>query len=234
MTVTNISIQEAFKEYERNKIFRDIILSETFLYIDDEYIYNDPKYIYYKNGKPRLTDYAEEHIEECALLFDQDIEYTVYKTSTRADEDDDIKIKSKKTLSDKNKKWIDLIIQETVRAAESEINFWDKLMEIIKTKNARDFEKITLLNKSTYYKYMDKDKRPKTVELSTIMAIAVGYNLTLYETENLMRLAGLSFIPNNTEHAIYKFLLAFLRGYGTEKCNEILDDYNIEILGSVK
>ena len=235
-TVYTISIPEVLKEYERNKKFRDLILTENFVYINDSYVCNDPRYInFQKNGTLILTDYAKERPEDCSLAFDETTAYTVFKTSKRVGSGDvNVDVEREKTFSKKNEAWLKAAVKEAVRAGSSEKTFWDHLAEIFTrhNTNAEDFESRTLLDKrSTYYKYMNENKRPKKVEVPTIVAIAVGYDLTLHETEGLMRLIGLSFIPANREHSIYKFILT-LRTWDIHERNQVLDIAKVKRLGS--
>ena len=139
----------------------------------------------------------------------------------------------KKTIS--NEIWIKAAVKEAVRVSGSEKTFWEALKEIFERNNtnAKDFEARTLLDKrSTYYRYLNENERPKNIKVPTIVAIAVGYELTPHETEELMKLAGLSFIPNNKDHAVYKFILNFLHGLDVHECNKVLDIAEVERLGS--
>ena len=182
-----------------------------------------------------LTDYAKEHPEDCCLAFDETTAYTVLKTSKRGDSDvDDVQVEREKTFSKKNEAWLKTAIKEAVRVGNSEKTFREALAEIIvrHSTDVYDFESRTLLDKrGTYYKYMNENNKPIKVEVSTIVAIAVGYDLTLHETEGLMRLVGLSFIPTNRDHSIYKFILT-LRGWNIHERNKVLDIAKVKRLGS--
>lgn len=78
---------------------------------------------------------------------------------------------------------------------------------------------------------MNKEGRPNTIGVPTIMAIAVGYDLTLHETEGLMQSIGLSFIPASREHSIYKFILT-LRAWSIYERNNVLVMAGVKRLGS--
>ena len=235
-TIYTISVIEALTEYERNSAFRNTVLSEKFVYANNKYVRNDTLYIEYtEDGKPAPTVYAEEHPEECFLTFDETVTYIVYKTSKRAKSGDkeNVDTERDKTLSSTNEIWVRAAIREAKRVSRTEKTFWEYLREIIANNDSStdDFESRTLLNTQTFYKYMDEKRRPKTIEVPTVVAIAVGYDLTLHETEGLMKSIGLSFVPSDRDHSIYKFILT-LRGWSIHERNKVLDMAGVKRLGS--
>ena len=230
-----IDIKDALDEYLQDGDFRELLQTGSFTYIENCFVLDKPEHISH-NGEnsPSLTNYARLNIEECAFHFEK-ITYRVIPAVKRGDSNDGgakVTIESE-TKFLPNKKWVQSAIKEAERASKSDKTFWEFIEDIFdrNNTNAVDFESRTLLDKTTYSKYMNKNKRPKTVEIPSIVAIAVGYDLTLHETENLMRSFGLGFIPSNREHSVYKFILT-LRGWDIHERNKVLDMAKITRLGS--
>ena len=67
---THIDPIPAFEEYKFNPRFQELIDSGLFCHINGYYVINDEQYIEQQpDGTFGLTEYAAEHIDECALTF---------------------------------------------------------------------------------------------------------------------------------------------------------------------
>lgn len=72
LRMQRIDVQEFFQEFCRNEDLRDILSKGQFRFIDGYFVINNPKYITHTADArqvPILTQYAREHLDECALGF---------------------------------------------------------------------------------------------------------------------------------------------------------------------
>ena len=80
-----------------------------------------------------------------------------------------------------------------------------------------------MLNRIT--KYVCRNDPPQR---STIISIAVGYNLDYQITSKLLESLGLGFILSNPRDYAYQFLLTNCRGLSVDECNDVLELLGIE------
>lgn len=64
-----ISPKEALEEYVRNDAFRKLLDTGRYVYADGHICVNDPAYVVLRNGKLRLTEWANAHVDACCLRF---------------------------------------------------------------------------------------------------------------------------------------------------------------------
>ena len=72
---------------------------------------------------------------------------------------------------------------------------------------------------------VDKKDPPQR---STLISIAIGYNLDYQITSELLKSIGVRFILSNPRDYAYQFLLTNCRGKSVDDCNEILEALGIE------
>lgn len=81
-------------------------------------------------------------------------------------------------------------------------------------------------------KYVNRNDPPQR---STLMSVAIGYNLDYQLTAKLFDSLGIGFILSNSRDYAYQYLLTNCRGKSVDECNEILHSLGIEdkyLLGS--
>ena len=64
-----ISPEESFKLYESNEEYRARLDTGDYVYVDGHVCLNDPTYIIQTPLGPRMTDWANRHVDECCLRF---------------------------------------------------------------------------------------------------------------------------------------------------------------------
>ena len=64
-----INIEDAVKEYIRNKEFRDFLEKGSFVHCENRFVLKHPKYVKYEDGALKLTEYAKSNQEECCIIF---------------------------------------------------------------------------------------------------------------------------------------------------------------------
>ena len=64
-----ISPQEMLETYVRDEAFRTIIDTGRYIYVDGHICINDVRYVDLNGYKPRLTQWANAHVDKCCLRF---------------------------------------------------------------------------------------------------------------------------------------------------------------------
>ena len=97
-----ISPLDSFKLYEQNKEYRAMLDSGSFIYIEGHLCLNDPAYVTQSSLGPCMTDWANLHIDECCLRFEN-----VYEV------DDNYEFHLNRINSDEeyNRHYLDFILQ---------------------------------------------------------------------------------------------------------------------------
>lgn len=62
--------------------------------------------------------------------------------------------------------------------------------------------------------------------------MAVGLELTLYETEEALHLSGLGYDSNDTTDCAYMYILSAFHGCSIDECNTVLDKLKVKALGT--
>ena len=116
-----------------------------------------------------------------------------------------------------------------VRAPEREkyrITFSQMVRQIIEAKNINvmRFQERTLLSKATFYRLQnDKNKQ----SFRSILAFCAGYDLDIYETQQLLGKAGFAF-DGSEAHTAYMTAISQFPGYSIDIRNEFLASLDIE------
>lgn len=86
-----ISPEESFKLYERNEEYRARLDSGDYVYVEGHICLSDPAYIIQTPIGPRMTDWANRHVDECCLRFENvyevDENYEFHLNSINSDEE---------------------------------------------------------------------------------------------------------------------------------------------------
>ena len=86
-----ISPLDAFKLYEQNKEYRARIDSGAYVYVGGHVCLNDPAYVTQTKYGPRMTEWANRHVDDCCLRFENiyvvDENYEFHLNSINSDEE---------------------------------------------------------------------------------------------------------------------------------------------------
>lgn len=108
---------------------------------------------------------------------------------------------------------------------------WEAMFEIIQTRGLSKphFCSLTGLGEEVYRKAQKNiETKPN---LRTIVAFSRGLDLNIQTTEKLLQLAGHAF-DDSDEHQALKFCITGFSGMPIEDCNDFLESYGYEPLGS--
>ena len=100
--------------------------------------------------------------------------------------------------------------------------------EILKGETEGTFSEKTGLSPNMFSRirnYVSKKDKPQR---STLMSIAVAYNLDYQLTARLLESLGVGFTLSDKRDYAYQFLLTNCRGKSVDECNEILEQLGIE------
>lgn len=242
-----VSLEDVFYEYSTNAEFRALLDSGRFKYVDGYVVINDEKYIKLdENGDTTLTDYAWENLNECCLSFGWQ---RIRRASAKKvlpqiifhrdnDEQDISKYDSKQNVSvvelskELQKKRKHFEQNEKIHKLSTvDKNCWTYIYEIITIKGTSKphFCDLTGLGEENYRKAEKGLSNKPTVR--TIVAIGVGLDLDIDTVDNMLKLAGRSFMDNPEDRAL-KFCITGLSGHSIEDCNEFLESLGYEPLGT--
>lgn len=228
-----ITEEQAFVLYLKDDNFQKILDNGRFRFIDGYFVLNDKRYITEDN---HLTKLATNNLEKCTIAFS-------YKTVLHPEQYKGDKLlrnnSSKKavTYNPNTPQNVELQKQfELFEKAESinsdsyiTGNQWiQKRMKALDW-DKDDFMSLTLLNDMSFTRV---NKPSYNFQVPTLVAIGVGLCLTVSEMEEVLQLYGHSFIVSDKTHRAYKFLFSGMYGKSILKCNEFLEKYDIEPLGS--
>lgn len=249
--IYQISTQEAFFIYCSNDMFRTIIDSGRFVYANGYFVINYQKFVEKgDNGKYTLTSYAKDNLQECALRF-------ILRKSSFEEQQlhfNGILLKKnpsgKAAIPDYNATRANEVLLENAKYFEGKRSDFDAenkrlavisnsqycweaiygLLEIDHMLSPLSFESATLLHENYFYKAKKKDPSPP--ELETIVCFCAGMDYSLEIANQLLALAGHTFIDKNSTHRAYKYLLTSFRGQPIEYRNAFLVSLQIPPLGT--
>lgn len=249
--IYQIGIQEAFFIYCSNDKFRRTIDSGRFAYANGYFVINHQKFVERDNDdKYILTSYAKNNLQECALHFilrkssfeEQQLHFSGVllkrNPSGKAAVPDYNATRANEVLLDNAKyfeeKRSDYDAENKRLAVISNSQYcWEAiygLLEIDHMLSPLSFESATLLHENYFYKAKKKDPSPP--ELETIVCFCAGLDYSLEIANQLLALAGHSFIDKSSTHRAYKYLLTSFRGQPIEYRNAFLVSLQIPPLGT--
>ena len=242
----SVNEEDAFFAYSTSSTLRDLLDSGLFTYVQNYFVINDPSFVSQdNNGRLRLTAYALEHLDACALSFSwveaSKAEHSSLpvvlmhranasqKVSAFAPKDNQAIIALSEQLQ---KKRTEFEQQNSAhRLATPQMTGWELMGAIIKQRNMSipHFCSLTGLDEVVYRRATKgATTRPS---LDTIMAFACGLDLDLKTTEKIMQLSSHAFDESDL-HRAYMFCITGFSGRPLDERNEFLESYGFEPLGS--
>lgn len=107
-------------------------------------------------------------------------------------------------------------------------SFREIINEILEGETQSTFVMKTELSPNMFSRIRTQIDKENPPQRSTIMSVAVGYNLDYQLTSALLDSIGLAFILSNPRDYAYQFLLTNCRGKSINECNEILEALGVE------
>ena len=100
--------------------------------------------------------------------------------------------------------------------------------EILDGETEGTFVRKTGLSPNMFSRIRTQVDKKDPPQRSTLISIAIGYNLDYQITSELLKSIGVRFILSNPRDYAYQFLLTNCRGKSVDDCNEILEALGIE------
>ena len=235
----HISIRDGFFLYCTNTIFRNLLDTGKFIYVDARYVLDDPKYVEcLSGGGIAFTEYGRMHTDECCLRFD--LEINTNRTSVAAYQEslmfkditldytripgfntDNHNMKFFESSPELKRFYVELAEEISVDF-ETQQNFAKVAWNHIRRNklNKETFQQKTLLSGKMYDR-IKNDNVPKP-SLETAMALAIGLKLGGKSGEELLEKAGHK-LTDTPLHLTYRKLLNVCKEKGILGCNEILE-----------
>lgn len=240
---THIDPIPAFEEYKFNPRFQELIDSGLFCHINGYYVINDEQYIEQQpDGTFGLTEYAAEHIDECALTFryitrtsipNYEFRSGVFyrdgagKSVPQYSEEDNLEIVERaKRLKEAQRRFAAMEADHPTPQT-----FWQAANQYMASRhwNKPVFEEKTGLGDNLY---RDGHNHPeKDVSFQTAISVCAGLAVDLETSLRLLELAGYT-LNDSHDHLAYKFILSDMRYDTLEDKNAFLESQMVPLLGS--
>jgi DNA-binding phage protein len=247
-----VTILESYKQYCANSAYRQLLDGEGFVHLPIGcLIINHPKYVTLTERGLELTEYARAHLDECCLCFrlgaahkedsdDEDsagagnasekrrLKETHRRTPVFILDDHNMEVFSR---SEELRRFHDELMEDARFLRETELDFAQLAAHYIRR---RGYNKVvfcmkTHLSSKTYERIMS-DELPNPA-LETVMAICLGLQLGIDDSERLLERAGFK-LNASPLHLAYCKLLACRVGHDLDACNELLEALGLPIIGS--
>lgn len=247
--VVKMSEEALFYEYCVNADFRDLMDSGCFRYVDGYMALDDKKYVQSeRSGVYELTQYAEEHLEECVIHFlprnvninradGRYINLQIFGRSKEAyaslpyyDQSQNGSVLENLSQLKMDKAGFELEKSYT-QAIKEQDSCWSAIYELMRLAgwDRIKMQSMTGLDDNTYYKAKNNNSSPP--KLRTIVAFACGLGLTVKHTDDLLQKAGHAF-KDSQEDMLLRYCVSNLHNRPIEDCNALLQSYGFDPLGS--
>lgn len=245
-------------ESKKNPQLEKLSYEKKIVYVDGLVVINDPKYVQKDDNKTnKLTDYALEHVDECAFVFDREVinpedkkDY-LYSTCYLCHADTGLEVKSKyrsDTLDNKtkeeiaNKQRIDSTEREYWLTFKKELpngNFNEVFSDLINKLGAKTFcinqipninqiSKLTRIHHESIENYLYNDKKP---DKKSLLKICCGLELYPDIAFYLLGKAGYNLnATDDCEDWVYECLIREHYDEGFGVWNYYLSLENMELL----
>jgi len=237
---------ELTKEYRRNRKFRELLETGSFIYIDGMLVANNPQSITLIDGQPTLALDVYNNPLGYALSFDV-VHLPLHKEIPSDFNDSEREQKSKSFDPDKNSMLPEGLgeivnrqkeLYDFVASLPRNLGFWEMMGRLIEKEGSDlyDFEEKTQLNEVHYYRAKRSVKNPEKVEhvasKSVILAFAAGYDLTRKIADLFLEAAEKTLSLTSNADIHYAIVLDTMIGVKMDIKNEWLESNEIPRLGS--
>lgn len=195
--------------YEQNKAFREQLNCGTYIFVDGHVCINDAKYIHFTESGPRLTPWANAHVDQCCLRF-----LSIYEQCGIADyrfgvmnSDEEYnrhyvefaQLKDNSSLQDKIS-----VMSEVIN--ELPVAFHDALRYLMKRAHVtiEELEEKAGISSRTISRLRTQERREYS--LDQVIAICIALNLPPLLSRKMIEKAGFLF-RQTKQHLVYQLIL---------------------------
>lgn len=236
--MVSISITDAFKLYLENKLFKEILDTGAFIYVDGFFVLNQEKYVTVSaDGKIKLTAFAQSNLATCTLSISKKLIATSSSTEAQGLLFRSNTIYAEKNIFNSNPQNAELnnkaneFEKQFSRTLSISTHANDVLWQHMQKQhwNTGIFQNKTLLDPINYSRVQ---KNTYNFKMPAIIAMGIGLCLPLTEMNLILSLAGFTFNANDKQQQAYQFLFTSYFGKTIEECNELLEKLGLKTLGS--
>ena len=212
-----ISFKQVISTYISNEIFRKIIDSGEYIYVDNNVCLNKATYINSRSGRLQMTDYGRSNKDECCLL---------YKMLTTKE--------MVKELEDKVPASIREGVSKAKDLAESMCKYHGDFTEIFRQMldESGFSDKEVCIRSFIQRKTLERIKKGKNTTLQTLLALCCGMNLSVPQIELLLQKSGIFLRSEVEQDVAYKLLLPYCSTMSLEEINLVLFANRYDLWGS--
>lgn len=240
-----INAHDALMAYGLSGDLRKMLDSGRYLYVDSMYCINDPKYVQTNElGKPELTEYAIKHADECCLVFDVEVmrnpsygakkytECVLYRDAAHGSLTELQFKKNAQNQSVEERAQELAAVEETAALLRSlPTTFSETLVVLMKHQGitVEDLAEAACLSPKTIQRLRNEENRRKSIPM--VVSLCIGLSINPILSHDLIGKAGLR-LTNSDEDVAYQFLLNSCCQKSIYECNEILNSYGFDPLGT--
>ncbi len=213
-----ISPKDSFKLYEANADYRTRIDTGNYVYVEGHICLNDPAYVIQTPLGPRMSDWANRHVDECCLRFEN-----VYEV----DENYEFHLNFINSDEEYNRHYIDFVAQgkdltlKEITELQSSViaslpckpgEALKALMKMSGDVSQEKLAELTLMSRGAVRNWMNEEY---TFRPETAIRIIIGLHLPPWLSKRFLDICGVT-CQYHGLHLIYRNILDC--HYFTEKC----------------
>lgn len=226
-------------EQLRNKTFRERVLNEEIIYVNHTFVLNNEKYIgTYKNGKKYLTQYALNHMDECCIIFDTNVNMAskpTYFSLCYLCRTIDISNTLEKKYSRNNKVELDA---QSIDALKNKHAEEEKIFRELPSHPGRTIKYHLERKNMTHQQLADRSKISKRTcdyymsdydvsnpDIFDVVAICIGMNLSANFSRDLLKKFGFDIDgKHDINYDSLRFIIENCHQYTIDSCNDVLKE----------
>ena len=203
---------EAFRLYEKNEEYRARIDTGAYVYVDGHICLNDPAYVVQTLLGPKMTDWANRHVDECCLRF-----ANVYEV----DENYEFRLNSINSDEEYNSHYMGYVAQGKSLSPKEEVEMQTQIIESLPNKPGEAVKalmKLDLFGKPTIEEFAEHaGVSPGTVknwrkeeygfDPETAIRIIVGLHLPPWISSWFLQISGIM-LQYHGLHMAYREIIA--------------------------
>ena len=247
-----ISFDQIIREYVFDTKLRKMMDSGRYVFVESHICINHSKYVESSlvEGRPKLTEYAKENLEECCIAFYVNCN-SLKSTGYQLDRDN-LGIRLLNDGQNELAKLLNEANDDVKNLAEELDTFFERDRKV-----AEILENLPVTFEKTLIEHMDREDmkvedlaeasgldvkmiqrfrngKMGKIKLSYIVSLCIGLQLEPEFSDDLIQKSSINIQLYKKEHAAYKFLLRNPKAFTIIECNKYLSVGGHELLGSEK
>ena len=230
----SLGARDAVILFATNRAFRERTAQTDYQYIDSHFVLNHPAFIEEDIlGNMHLTHYARNHMEECCLIFDLQIENQVgqyYHSECFLNRDERSPVSFRVVFSggyenaspDRQNERLRKIIQEEHEMfGKLTADYKASLQTVIEWRGLtyKEIGEIACISPETVSRCVKGERKDLNTLFLICLALHLPYNISI----KIINDAGFTFSYVNPDHVLYEFVLQHMYGSKMSEIREFLN-----------